>query len=251
MARAIAKLTEGLDCIHSVDALQTRYCKELAGLGFERYTYVHSLSHALEESSPEYFGEALVLGSTFPVEFREIYRRHGFHRSDPIIEACRKSMAPVDWEEVAERDELDESGKALFEYARQYGIAQGFSIPIHGPNGGLGIVSLASDMPREEFRQLVTSHQSDIHLMTAMYHERVHQLLPVRLENESDYNLSPREAECLHWTAQGKTAWEIAQICEISQNTVNFHLKNSMAKLGVHSKTHAVAKALSLRLTSL
>lgn len=251
MARAIAKLTEGLECIDSIDDLQARYRLELAGLGFECYTYVHSLSHTLEESSPEYFGEALVLGSTFPAEFREIYRRHGFHRTDPIIDACRKSMAPVDWEEVAGRPDLSDDGKALFEYARKYGIAQGFSIPIHGPNGGLGIVSLASDMPRAEFRQLVTTHQSDIHLMTAMYHERVHQLLPVRLENQIDCNLSPREAECLRWTAQGKTAWEIAQICEISQNTVNFHLKNSMAKLGVHSKTHAVAKALSMRLTTL
>lgn len=251
MARAIAKLTEGLESFTSIDALQERYRQELAGLGFERYTYVHSLSHILEQASPEYFGESLVLGSTFPEEFREIYRRHGFHRSDPIIEACRNSMAPVDWELTAQREDLNEQGKALFRYARKFGIRHGFSIPIHGPNGGLGIVSLASDMPREDFRRLVDIHQGDIHLMTAMFHERVHQLVPVRRAQEAACHLSPREAECIRWTAQGKTAWEIAQICDISQNTVNFHLKNSMAKLGVHSKTHAVAKALSMGLTTL
>jgi len=223
----------------------------LLDLGFELYTYVHTLAHALEESSPEYFGESLVLGSTFPTEFREIYRRHGFHRTDPIIRACRQTTAPVDWELVASRDDLDESGRALFEYARQFGIGQGFSIPIHAPNGGLGIVSLASDMARDEFRSLVAAHQSDIHLMTAVFHERVHQLAPARREHDSAYHLSPREVECLRWTANGKTAWEVAQICKISENTVNFHLKNSMAKLGVHSKTHAVAKAMSLGLTSI
>ena len=251
MARALAKMTAGIDQIKSIEALQLRYRSELLDLGFELYTYVHTLAHALEESSPQYFGESLVLGTTFPEEFREIYRRNGFHRTDPIIRACRNSTAPVDWEQVAQSPDLDENGKALFRYAREYGVGQGFSIPIHAPNNGLGIVSLASDMPRDQFRQVVEDYQSDIHWMTAVYHERVHQLAPARRENDETYKLSPREAECLRWTANGKTAWEVAQICEISENTVNFHLKKSMAKLGVHSKTHAVAKALSLGLTSI
>ena len=37
-------------------------------------------------------------------------------------------------------------------------------------------------------------------------------------------------------------------ILKISEATVNYHLKNAMRKLGVHSKVHAVAKTLILGL---
>ncbi len=58
--------------------------------------------------------------------------------------------------------------------------------------------------------------------------------------------LSPRETECLEWTAQGKTTWEIAQILELSDSTVNYYIRNAMKKLAVHTKAHAVSKAAVL-----
>ena len=58
--------------------------------------------------------------------------------------------------------------------------------------------------------------------------------------------LSPRETECLEWTAQGKTTWEVAQILCLSDSTVNYYIRNAMKKLGVHTKAHAVSKAAVL-----
>ncbi|MDA0368314.1 MAG: LuxR C-terminal-related transcriptional regulator [Proteobacteria bacterium] len=58
--------------------------------------------------------------------------------------------------------------------------------------------------------------------------------------------LSPRETECLEWTAQGKTTWEIAQILCLSDSTVNYYIRNAMKKLAVHTKAHAVSKAAVL-----
>ena len=57
--------------------------------------------------------------------------------------------------------------------------------------------------------------------------------------------LTGREVQCLTWAARGKSSWETAQICEISENTVNFHLKNAQRKLGAVNKCHALAKALT------
>ncbi len=62
--------------------------------------------------------------------------------------------------------------------------------------------------------------------------------------------LTDREVEILRWTADGKTAWEIGSILNISERTVNFHLQNAMGKFGVHNKTHAAAKAVSYGLLS-
>ncbi len=56
--------------------------------------------------------------------------------------------------------------------------------------------------------------------------------------------LTKREVQCLTWAAHGKSSWETAKICEISESTVNFHLKNAQRKLGAANKCHALAKAL-------
>lgn len=58
-------------------------------------------------------------------------------------------------------------------------------------------------------------------------------------------DLSTRERECILWTARGKSSWEIGKILSISENTVNFHVKNVMRKLGTGSRTVAAIKAIS------
>ena len=60
--------------------------------------------------------------------------------------------------------------------------------------------------------------------------------------------LSEREKSCLGWTALGKSSWEIGQILSISENTVTFHIKNAMRKLGVSNRTVAVVNAIRLGL---
>lgn len=60
--------------------------------------------------------------------------------------------------------------------------------------------------------------------------------------------LSARQAACLHWAAMGKTSWETARILGISESTVNFHLRNACARLGVRGRRVAVVKALRLGL---
>jgi DNA-binding CsgD family transcriptional regulator len=63
--------------------------------------------------------------------------------------------------------------------------------------------------------------------------------------------LSRRERDCLMWTAQGKSSWDIGMILKISENTVNFHVKKAMRKLGTTSRTVAVVKAIRLNLIEL
>ena len=59
-------------------------------------------------------------------------------------------------------------------------------------------------------------------------------------------NLSLREQTCLSWAAQGKSSWDIGEILAISENTVNFHIKNAMRKLETTSRTVAAIKAVQL-----
>lgn len=60
--------------------------------------------------------------------------------------------------------------------------------------------------------------------------------------------LSERQAACLHWSAEGKTSWETSRILGVSESTVNFHLRNASARLGVRGRRAAVVAALRLGL---
>ncbi|MFZ5964255.1 helix-turn-helix transcriptional regulator [Thalassococcus sp. BH17M4-6] len=63
-----------------------------------------------------------------------------------------------------------------------------------------------------------------------------------------DFALSQREIECLSWVAIGKSSWDIGQLIGVSENTVNFHMKNIFAKLEVNNRTLAAVKAVKLGL---
>jgi len=64
------------------------------------------------------------------------------------------------------------------------------------------------------------------------------------------HELTRREVQCLYWTAQGKTSWEIACILGIAESTITYHLRNSIRKLNASNRVHAVAKALNESLIS-
>ena len=55
--------------------------------------------------------------------------------------------------------------------------------------------------------------------------------------------LTCREREALQWSADGKSAQDIAEILRLSKSAVDFHLKNAIAKLQATNKTAAVARA--------
>ncbi len=60
--------------------------------------------------------------------------------------------------------------------------------------------------------------------------------------------LTKREVEILRWTAQGKSSEEIANLLHLSVNTINYHIKKSIAKLDAPNKTAAAVKAAVLGL---
>jgi DNA-binding NarL/FixJ family response regulator len=59
----------------------------------------------------------------------------------------------------------------------------------------------------------------------------------------SEFRLTSREAEVLSWLSKGKTNRDIAQILGLSPRTVDKHLEQIYAKLGVENRTAAAAVA--------
>jgi DNA-binding NarL/FixJ family response regulator len=63
-------------------------------------------------------------------------------------------------------------------------------------------------------------------------------VLEIRLQ------LTPRESEVLMWVARGKSNRDIAEILKLSPRTVNKHLEQIYAKLGVENRASAAALAV-------
>jgi DNA-binding CsgD family transcriptional regulator len=92
--------------------------------------------------------------------------------------------------------------------------------------------------------------QHEIHLLCIDFMEEFVRLSDKKTEVEEWFagefdksSVSPREVDCLHWAARGKTNWEIGEIFKISENTVRYHLKNVFAKLGSNTRSSAVNRA--------
>jgi DNA-binding response OmpR family regulator/DNA-binding CsgD family transcriptional regulator len=64
-------------------------------------------------------------------------------------------------------------------------------------------------------------------------------------EFSSELGLTSREGEVLSWLSKGKTNRDIAQILGLSPRTVDKHLEQIYAKLGVENRTAAAAIATS------
>lgn len=65
-------------------------------------------------------------------------------------------------------------------------------------------------------------------------------------ETHVEVELTTREREVLAWVARGKTNAEIARLLWLAPSTVRKHLENIYAKLGVSTRTAAVARFLGL-----
>ena len=84
--------------------------------------------------------------------------------------------------------------------------------------------------------------------MNAQIARRVLNMFTQMITPAYDYDLSDREKEILELMVESLSKDQIAEHLFLSPHTVDTHIKNIYAKLHVHSRSAAVAKALKERL---
>ncbi|MGI9386454.1 MAG: LuxR family transcriptional regulator [Methyloligellaceae bacterium] len=251
MTSVLDRFLEDLAKCDTVEGYKASYRHAVADLGFAKSAYVTAHLPSYDEMSGVTFSQTMVMTATYPEDWRQVYRDQDLHLIDPVLKESRTRVLPFLWEELLDSGKLGAREKEFMDTAHDFGLANGFTIPIHGPKGEFALVSLTCEESEAEFHRLVQSHKHALHICSIYYHEAIQELATKTVTSASGLSLTPREAECLKWTARGKSSWETSVLLTISERTVNFHLANAMRKLGVYNKTHAVAKAVSLGLTHL
>src|SRR5262249_7211810 len=128
--------------------------------------------------------------------------------------------------------------------ARAAGLNNGISVPLHGAWGRVAVVSFASRAGDSE----PDARSRRLNMLACQFHVAFSDLSQDGPSPHAAVELFRGRKECLMWTAQGKSSWDIGMILKVSENTVNFHLKKAMRKLEATSRTVAVVKAIRLNL---
>jgi len=175
--------------------------------------------------------------STYPPHWTDHYLLNGYERTDPIILRSGNGIRPFDWgPDIAANG--DSQTKRFFHEAADFGIRYGFTIPLHD-EFGFAAITFATDRYNPTFCDAIWENVHLLQFAVILFHAHARRRLgPPFIVNGT--HLTPREHECLNLAAQGKSAWDISQILNISQRAAEFHLANVRAKLDVHSICQAI-----------
>lgn len=170
------------------------------------------------------------------------YLLRGYVKVDPVVREGLIRQMPFDWREV-------EVPQAAYEFlldAQEHGVgANGYSIPIVDKKRR-ALLSLNSRMPAGEWSNHVKAYSQEWVELAFLIHRKA--VFELHGKDDPVPQLGPREKECLHWSALGKTNDEIAEILGLSMHTTQRYLTSARHKLGAASTTSATALAIQLRL---
>jgi LuxR family transcriptional regulator, quorum-sensing system regulator SolR len=197
-------------------------------LGFEFCT--HGVRFALPITRPR-----TTFLSTYPPEWLARYGERKYVEIDPTVVHGMRSSEPVVWS-----DDFFATTPDLWQEAQAHGIRHGWAISKRDADGTFSMLVLARSQPPITQAELQEAGWQMRHLA-----EMGHVAMKAHMANDLPENpmLTDREIEVLRWTADGKTASEIAEIIGISERTVNFHINQSVAKLQANNKVNAAVRA--------
>jgi len=240
MHRVFQAFIDGLADSRDAESLRTVLAEAGAALDLSCFAYL---------SLPSRRGDTPELISTYPVEWTDHYLQQSYERVDPVIVKALTTPEPFEWGQEFPSTRLTKPQCALLDEAAHFGIRCGFTVPIHDPRRPIAAVTFAADERRSSFQRCIEHHRHVLQLMAMYFHAQARRrLMPNRVVD--GVALSPRELECLEWAAEGKSAWEIGRLLNISRRTAAFHLDNAKAKFGVRTICQAVAKLAAAKSTS-
>lgn len=225
----LALLTNRAATEEEIDAAVDKAVHEL---GFEYYHFVY------RQVLP--FSQARMRSiSNYPLLWRKRYAEREYGAIDPLVSHIMNSDELLQWDEHLFRDVPE-----LWIDLQRHGLCHGVTRSIPGGVQGRGVLSMARSLPEISQNEL-TQQRERIGQLTQLIHS-VFSRKSLDDAASSLPGLSPREAEVMRWTADGKSARDIAEILDLSKNTIDFHIKNIVNKMGAPNKTAAAILAASL-----
>lgn len=238
----LARQATSIEEIHSVCLQMTEE------YGYDYFVYVLTLYSSF--SKPQIY-----VISGYPPEWPRYYIEQDYMSHDPIARYCAQNVTPVVWSEVFDYMPRHNMGVRIMNESGDHGLKNGISIPVHGLRGDSGLLSLCRGYDSVSVYRDIIRSMPFVDLLARYIHEAAYRVFSRFGANSGEFpapvTLNEQERECLLWSAEGKTSWEISMIMRIPERRVLYYIQNACSKLGVANKQHAVARAVSLGLLRL
>lgn len=171
--------------------------------------------------------------TSYPSEWQQLYVEKNYLPRNPVRKHTLVTSRPFRWSQL-ERS-LPKGERELFHDCRSVGMVEGVVVPVHGPWSQAVAVGFAC---RE--KDAVCEQTIGILQVIAM---RLHYAFD-RGECAERFKLTPRERQVLLYVSEGHENRAIADFLNITDGSVEWHLKNIFTKLEVGNRTAAVVKAI-------
>ncbi len=190
--------------------------------------------------------EFAFLHSNYSPTWRNKYDEEKMGYVDPTVSHCAIKSTPLIWTPDIFANHKQ---REMYEEACGHGIRSGVTLPIHGMNGELGMLCFVADTrPDHHFERDAIRNIPELSCLRDFIFETSLQFMKKQAPAKMPIKLTPRELECLKWSATGKSSWDIGQIFHCTEAAVNFHFMNIRRKFGTSSRREAVVKAIRLGL---
>lgn len=251
----LAGFNEALSRTASSKEVFALVCDLAASLGYDRVGLFALPAEARLAIAPTCKDAPSIVISNYPENFTSAYVSANRHEIDPVFALTRSTITPLVWDEIVDGKKLSDEQNALVGERRRAGIHNEITCPIHGPDGRIFALRFARAVPGPCDR----AHLSAFQVLAIHFYYAFVKFLEAEAESPAPPqgladnvqkqlpcggSLSQREKEVLLWTARGKSASSISVILELSENTVNFYVKNAMRKLGTTNRVVAVVIAV-------
>jgi DNA-binding CsgD family transcriptional regulator len=227
-------VTEHLDAIRNAptpDLIRSRLLAFGAGFGIE-----HVMCGTIPGAdTPPRQARGAILFNNWPINWLNRYVERRYVEIDPVIRKVLRAGGIFDWRDARARADDLHIARRMMGEAREHGLAAGFAVPFTGPRGERGSLSLGGDR--------IEIPPAAVGFLALAASFAAEQAISLTVMDEPRAPLTPRERDCLLWTAEGKTEWETAGILGIAPATVASHLAAARRKLDAANKAHLVAKA--------
>lgn len=183
--------------------------------------------------------------SNYPREWQEHYVRMDYLRVDPVVTRAKHGPPIFQWSAGDAKRLGRREVKQFFRDADLFGIRSGLSISIPVGFKDRMVFTLASGEPAVSIG--INPDPVTAAIAVAFVHSRLGSATQ-DAALATDIRLSPREAECLRWFADGMSMPDIAQLLGIGYRSVRSYLDEATRKLGAANSRQAATIAIRLDL---
>jgi LuxR family transcriptional regulator len=250
MLQGLSEFRRRLECGRTVDERVDNAFEAMQGLGFEALIYDYT-PVALDLEG-RIITPSLMRIRNVPEDMIEYWCGRGYYQIDPVQQIAVRSTVPFAWSYDRRLESplaavLGEDHGPVVDFVQGCGIVHGVTVPVHTPGGDFATVTGIRPHAGDQLRD-AEAVLPQFALLAHVFHEMTLPIFDQRARTCAAVRLTPRERECLCYSAEGLSAKEISQKLGRSVPTVVMHLNAAARKLGARNRVQAVVRATHYRL---